>query len=84
MYGQDAGAGSGRKGRASAASAPEAAATSTVVRSGSAPPLTMAFQVACSAAPSRTAAKTDAGMALPGPEPTRHRASPGEREVQGM
>ena len=23
-------------------------------------------------------------MAPPGPEPTRHRASPGEREVQGM
>ena len=32
----------------------------------SAPPLTTAFQVACSAAPSRTAAKTMGGMALPG------------------
>ena len=67
MKGQAGRAGSGRKGSTATATRPEAAATRTVVSSLSVPPLTMAFQVACSAAPRRTAAKTVERHGDPGP-----------------
>ncbi len=50
------------------ATRPEAAAMSTVVSSLSPPPLTIAFQLACSAAPKRTTRKTvrDIAARVPG------------------
>ncbi len=69
MNGQLARAGSGRKGSTTRATRPEAAATRMVVSRVSAPPLTMAFQLACSAAPSSTAAKTVSGMGASGVAP---------------